>query len=150
MLCSVVCVLACCCCCRCGLSWLVCVVVVVEEEEGGERHTEPSGCWFPPKLLSGEPLKHVITLRGQILVSRTGDDTLPPPRVSVQKVPVCTFKTSPRVPAPRALVEKHVRVLPAYSGREKHYRYSLTGFQFSENYFRNTSYRFPMGGKPNP
>ena len=31
------------------------------------------------------------------------------PRVSIQNVPVCTFKTSPCVPAPRAHVETHVR-----------------------------------------
>ena len=29
---------------------------------------------------------------------------------------VCTFKTSPCVPAPRPHAEKHVRVLPAYTG----------------------------------
>ena len=54
-----------------------------------------------------EPLKHVITVRGQILVSRTGDDPLCA-RVSIQSVPVCTFKTSPCVPAPCAHVETHV------------------------------------------
>ena len=48
----------------------------------------------------------VMTLRGQILVSRTDDDPLSP---------VCPFKTSPCVPAPRAHAEKHVRVLPAYT-----------------------------------
>ena len=38
-----------------------------------------------------EPLEHVITLRGQILVSRTDDDPpLPSTRVYVQNVPVCT------------------------------------------------------------
>ena len=47
----------------------------------------------------GEPLKHVITLRGQILVSRTDADPLPlcvdskRPRVYVQNVPVCTGTT---------------------------------------------------------
>ena len=35
-----------------------------------------------------------MTIRGQILVSRTDDDPLPP-RVWIQNVPVCTFKTSP-------------------------------------------------------
>ena len=40
-----------------------------------------------------------------ILVSRTGDDRPPLRRVSTQNVPVCTFKTSPCVPAPRAHVE---------------------------------------------
>ena len=51
----------------------------------------------------GEVLGHVITLCGQILVSRT-DDPLPPHRVSILNVPVCTFKTSPCVRAPRAHV----------------------------------------------
>ena len=36
-------------------------------------------------------------------------------RVSVPNTSVCTFKTSPCVPAPRAHVETHVRVLPAYT-----------------------------------
>ena len=31
--------------------------------------------------------------------------------VSIQNVPVCTFKTSPCVPATRAHVETHVRVV---------------------------------------
>ena len=53
------------------------------------------------KGFCGEPLKHVITLRGQILASRTDDD-LPPappyvdstrPRVHVQNVPMCTGTT---------------------------------------------------------
>ena len=56
----------------------------------------------------------VMTLRGQILVSRTDNDTLPPLRVSIQNVPVWTFKTSPCVRAPRAHVSTHVRVVPAY------------------------------------
>ena len=34
-------------------------------------------------------------------------------RVWIQNVPVCTFKTSPCVPAPRAHVETHVRVVAA-------------------------------------
>ena len=49
----------------------------------------------------------VMTLRGQILVSRTDDDPLHP---------VCGFKTSPCVQAPRAHVETHVRMVPAYMG----------------------------------
>ena len=65
--------------------------------------------WF------GEPLKHVITIRGQILASRTGDDLPAPPCVH-SKRSVCGFKTSPCVPAPRAHVETHVRVVPAYMG----------------------------------
>ena len=41
-----------------------------------------------------EPLGHVITLRGQILVSRTVDDPLSlPPCVYIQNVPVCTGTT---------------------------------------------------------
>ena len=53
----------------------------------------------------GEPLKHVITIRGQILVSRTDGDPpplsppllplSPLPRVSVQKFSVCRFKNVP-------------------------------------------------------
>ena len=38
-------------------------------------------------------------------------------RVLIQHVPVCKFKRSPCMPATRAHVEKHVRVLPAYTGR---------------------------------
>ena len=49
----------------------------------------------------GEPLGHVIILRGQILVNSTDDDPHPRRRVSIQNVPVCTFKTSPCMPAPR-------------------------------------------------
>ena len=48
----------------------------------------------------GEPLGHVITVCGQILVSRTHDDPLPPRRVRskrarvyVQNVPMCTSTT---------------------------------------------------------
>ena len=47
----------------------------------------------------------VMTLRGQILASRTDDDTALPS--------VCPFKKSPCMPAPRAHVEKSVRVLLA-------------------------------------
>ena len=50
----------------------------------------------------GEPLKHVITLRGQTLASGTGDDLLSllhHPAVSIQNAPVCTFKSSPCMPA---------------------------------------------------
>ncbi len=70
-----------------------------------------------PVVTFGEPLGHVITPCGQILVSRTDDEPPPPRRVSIQNVPVCTFKTSPCVPAPRAHVETHVRVMPATRGR---------------------------------
>ena len=51
--------------------------------------------WERSKSFFGEPLKHVITIRGQMLVSRTGDDSLPA---------VCGFKTSPCVDSkcPRA------------------------------------------------
>ena len=59
-----------------------------------------------------------MTPRGQILVSRTDDDPPHPAlRVSIQNVPVCAFKASPCVPAPRAHVFQHVRVVPAYTGR---------------------------------
>ena len=56
----------------------------------------------------GEPLKHVITPRGQILVSSIDDDT-PAPPCGHSKRPPC-------VPAPRAHVFQHVRVVPAYTG----------------------------------
>ena len=70
----------------------------------------------------GEPLKHVITLRGQIVVSRSDGDLFFSPsfcpfllcvkwvggggeRACTFKTPtVCRFKTSPCVPAPRAQV----------------------------------------------
>ena len=59
----------------------------------------------------------VMTLLGQILVCRTDDDPLHPPPVCMYKTPsVCGNKTSPCVQAPRAHVETHVRVLPAYTG----------------------------------
>ena len=44
--------------------------------------------WDRSKSFFGEPLKHVITVRGQILVSRTDDDPL-----WIQNVPVCTGTT---------------------------------------------------------
>ena len=59
--------------------------------------------WDRSKSFFGEPLKHVITIRGQNLVSRTDGDPLHL-RVSIQNVPVCTFKTSPCVPVSRAHV----------------------------------------------
>ena len=37
------------------------------------------------------------------------------PRVSIQTVPVCRFKTLPCVPAKRAHVETHVRVVPVHT-----------------------------------
>ena len=53
--------------------------------------------WERSKSFFGEPLKHVITPRWQILVSRTGDDSpcvhSKRPRVYVQNVPVCTGTT---------------------------------------------------------
>ena len=86
--------------------------------------------------------KYVITISGQILISRTGVATLrvlccalcvllvcnvlvlvlvchadplsPPPTHPL--LSVCPFETSPCVPAPRARVETHVRVVPAYTG----------------------------------
>ena len=36
--------------------------------------------------------------------------------VDSKNASVCTFKTSPCMPAPRAHVETHVRVVPAYTG----------------------------------
>ena len=69
----------------------------------------------------GEPLGQVRTLRGQILTSRTGDDPCTPcvhskrTRVHVQSVPVCRFKTCPRMLASRAHVFQHVRVVPVHT-----------------------------------
>ena len=73
-----------------------------------------------------------MTLRGPFMVSRklatsvkkitgfTFKNTRPylflPLRVSIQNVPVCTFKTSPCVPTPRAHVSTHVRVVPVNTG----------------------------------
>ena len=59
---------------------------------------------YHPRVSFSEPLGHVITLRGQILVSRTGDDPLPSLRVQIQNASVCTFKMAPCVRAPRAHV----------------------------------------------
>ena len=65
----------------------------------------------------------VITLRGQILVSRTGDDTLPFPRVSVQNVPVCPSKTSPCVRPTRLRVHlQHAHMLKSLCARCWHTR----------------------------
>ena len=41
--------------------------------------------------------------------------------------PVCTFKTSPCVPAPRAHVETHVRVVPVYTGDVLKYTWGRFG-----------------------
>ena len=41
---------------------------------------------------------------------------LSPLQWKIQNVPVCTFKTSPCVPAPRAHVSTHVRVVPVHTG----------------------------------
>ena len=61
----------------------------------------------------------MITIRGQILVSRTNDDLLP--SVCMYKTPsVCRFKTSLCVPAPRAHVSTHVRVVLVHTGRFEH------------------------------
>ena len=42
--------------------------------------------------------------------------TLKTPRVWIQHVPVCTFKTSPCMPALCAHVETHVRVVLVHTG----------------------------------
>ena len=59
------------------------------------------------------------TLCGQILVSRTGDDPLfPLPfllRVCIRNVPLCTFETSPCVPAPRPHALSHAGVVPVHT-----------------------------------
>ena len=52
----------------------------------------------------------VRTLRELFLVSRTGDDHR---CVDSKNAFMCTFETYPCVPAPRAHVETHVRVVPA-------------------------------------
>ena len=88
-----------------------------------------------PMVSFGEPLGHVKTVRGQILVSRTDDDFLfsffftlffavcgaleEGGRVCLRsKRPPCVdSKTSPCMPATRAHVETHVRVVPACTGR---------------------------------
>ena len=75
--------------------------------------------WVRSKGFFGEPLGHVITLRGQILVSRIGGEPLPPAsptRVSIQNASVCTFKTSRWMPAPRAHEFQDVRVVPVHTG----------------------------------
>ena len=65
----------------------------------------------------------MITIRGQILVSRTGDDPCLPcvhsnrHRVYVQNVPVCTFKPSPFVPKPRPHMLKHMCAWCRYTRR---------------------------------
>ena len=64
---------------------------------------------FSTKSFFGELLGHVITQRGQFLVSRTGDDPpLSSTRVYVQNVPC--------VPAPHPRVFTHVDVLPVHTG----------------------------------
>ena len=83
--------------------------------------------WFLFVNLWGQ----VITLRGQILVSRKlaiRDDTQHPvemqnkcqktrvPVCPLKHVPMCTFKTSHCVPAPCAHVSTRVRVVPVYTG----------------------------------
>ena len=88
-----------------------------------------------PMVSFGEPLKHVITVRGQNLVSRTDDGFFlfsfvffffavcvwcvgeGREGVSTFKTPsVCRFKTSRCMPAPRAHVETHVHVVPVHTG----------------------------------
>ena len=54
-----------------------------------------------------------MTLRGQILSSRTDDDTALPS--------VCTFRTFPCILPPRAHVEKHARELLACTGTFRMY-----------------------------
>ena len=105
------CVVACCCCCRCGLFLVIGVSAYTVSV--APCAVLLAGCLQDQVGTLGGPLGQVITLCGQILVSRTDDDPLSPARVSVQNVPMCTFKTSPCVPAPRPHVETHVRVVPA-------------------------------------
>ena len=84
----------------------------------------------------GEPLKNVMTLRGPFMVSRklTWTQHRAKMLLKCSKTtcfldenarlttttpsllhPVCTFKTSPCVPAPRAHVVTHVRVVPGFT-----------------------------------
>ena len=63
-----------------------------------------------------EPLKHVVTLRGQILVSRTGDDLPLSPVCPSTTSPCVRSKTSPCMRVPRALVEPHVCVVLVRTG----------------------------------
>ena len=93
------------------------------------------------RRLHGEPLMHVITLRGPFMVNsklairdepnirlrcsrnvkhslvlpmkkHEADDEPPPSLLP----PVCPFNTSPCMPAPRAHVFQHVRVVPVHKG----------------------------------
>ena len=60
-----------------------------------------------------------IRLRCKTHVKNTcfTDENTPPPVCPLKHVPMCTFKTSTCVPAPRAHVSTRVRVVPAYTGR---------------------------------
>ena len=58
--------------------------------------------------LFGEPLKHVITHMWEKCQKSL--------IFSMKNISVCTFKTSPFVPAPRAHVEKHVDVVLVHTG----------------------------------
>ena len=59
-------------------------------------------------------------------------------RVSIRNVPVCTFKTLPCVPAKRAHVETHVRVVPVHTVKFRTYtraRFESThgGFEWTHH-----------------
>ena len=69
-----------------------------------------------PMVTLGEPLKHVIALRGPFLVSRTGVDPSSFASVCRFKTPPCVHSKRPCVPAPRPQVFQHVRVVPAHTG----------------------------------
>ena len=75
-------------------------------------------------------------------------------RVSTQHVPVCTLKTSSCMPATRAHVETHVRVVPAYTGTFRMYAWkrfeSTHGVIASSAYQEKPTYssHLPQRGSP--
>ena len=91
----------------------------------------------------GEPLGHVITLCGQILVSRTDDDPPPPRRVSiskrarvyVQNVPVCTGTTRTCVSTCARGAGTHGDVLNVHTGT---FWMDTRGFQRATQHTQHT------------
>ena len=110
-------VIACCCCYRCGLWWrrerreetnrtmsqLIpsAVSLKITGSIGGIGNVlfstySQTENGEDPLVSFGEPLNHVITIRGQILVSRTNDDPCLPPCVCTKRSP-CVDSKRPRV-----------------------------------------------------
>ena len=94
----------------------------------------------------------MITIRGQILVSRTNDDLLRPV-CGFKNASVCTFKTSPCVPAPRAHVspdESAQNVSKKKTFRTNCYSIFLRRFRirpfFFSNYLHDSNSVFRAGG----